>query len=67
MVYSREKLLDDGHWTSINYRQRITRAQWREMLLNYDDNIIYHGRVYRFKAKNLGAGVYEIYKVELNA
>jgi hypothetical protein len=53
---------DEQHWKFENYRQRITRKQWQEILLNEDDTVIFHGRVRKLKAKSLGAGVYEIYK-----
>ena len=58
-------MLDEAHWKVMNFRQRMTSTEWRKMLLNNDDTIIFQGRVYRLKAKNLGHGVVEVYKDKL--
>ena len=57
-------ILDDAHWRDWDYKQRITTKQWRTLLLNNDDHIVFNGKIYRLEGKHLGVGVYEIYKVE---
>jgi len=60
-----EKVLSNNHWLLKDYHQRMTIKQWREVLLNKDDQlIIFQGEVYELKAKNLGAGVVEVYKTK---
>ena len=58
---------DEGHWLYEDYSQRITTKDWKKLLLNKEDNVIFHGRLRQLKAKNLGAGVLEIYKEPLPA
>ncbi len=53
----------NGHWLSEDFRQRVTLKQWKEILLNEEDTLIFRGLLRKLKARNLGAGVYEIYKV----
>lgn len=55
--------LNEGHWTMPFYRQRMTIKEWREVLLAEQDTIIFKGSVCKLKAKKLGAGVVEVYKV----
>jgi hypothetical protein len=55
---------DDGHWTSENYTQRMLVKDWREILLKHNDTVVFHGCVRRLKARSIGAGVVEVYKVE---
>ncbi len=56
---------DIPHWVSETYTQRITTKQWKVMLLAGYDTLTFQGRVRTLEAKNLGAGVVEIYKVPL--
>jgi len=58
-------ILENRHWLVEDYKQRVTSEQWREMLLNETDHIIYHGKIRQLKADNLGYGVVEIYKEPL--
>ena len=58
-------ILEGQHWQVEDYRQRITAKQWREMLLNDLDHIVYRGDIRQLKADNLGYGVVEIYKEPL--
>jgi len=58
----KDVILDEDHWKVLGYRQRITSKIWKQILLHYDDSVIFHGRVYKLKAKNLGCGIVEIYK-----
>ena len=44
------------------YRQRMTTKQWREVLLAGADFIVFKGNPCHLKAKNIGAGVVEVYK-----
>jgi hypothetical protein len=59
-------LRNQGHWQFEDYHQRITTKQWKELLLNDQDKLIFKGRLRQLKAKNLGAGVIEISKEPLN-
>jgi len=60
-----EMILSQGHWDYENFTQRLTTKQWRILLLNKKDTLIFNGRLRQLKAKNLGAGVYEISKEPL--
>lgn len=53
---------EEGHWIYEDYSQRMTRKQWKEILLNGQDIIIYKGRLTRLIAKNLGCGIVEVRK-----
>jgi hypothetical protein len=61
---TKEQLLDDQHWQFEDYRQRITAKDWKALLLNDDDQIIFHGRMRPLVGKSLGFGVVEISKGE---
>jgi hypothetical protein len=54
-----------AHWQLEDYAQRMTTAQWRKLLLNHEDTVTFNGRVRQLKARNLGSGVKEVYKVPL--
>ncbi len=56
---------NNAHWVFEDYTQRITMRQWRTLLLQRDDSVIFKGRVRKLIAKNLGAGVVEIGKEPL--
>jgi len=60
--YSKEKILDLQHWTSANYTQRITTKEFKLMLLNDDDQVIFKGRVTKLIGKRIFPGVIEISK-----
>ena len=45
------------------FRERITRAQLRSLLLDQPDPIV-HGRLCCWKTKHLGVGVYELWAAE---
>lgn len=53
---------NNEHWQREDYRQRMTTAQWKKILLRGEDTIIVRGRLRTLKARNLDAGVVEIYK-----
>ncbi len=58
-------IVDFDHCTREDHRQRITTKQWREVLLSYHDHVVFQGKMRKLLAKNLGAGVVEIYKEPL--
>ena len=45
--------LDEEHWNMEAYRQRMARKEWDKLLLNYEDKIIFKGKVIQLVAKNL--------------
>ena len=57
--------LDDGLWATEDYRQRMTAKQWRQILLDGNDKVIFRGVVRCLIAKNLGYGVVEVFKKEV--
>jgi len=56
------KTLSNGHWQSENFSERMTTKEWREVLLDHGDKLIFRGHLRQLKATSLGAGVYEISK-----
>jgi hypothetical protein len=56
---------DQAHWLYENYVQRMTTKEWKQVLLNEDDTIIFKGRLWRLKARSLGYGVVEVRKHHL--
>lgn len=54
--------LNANHWMFREYRERMTTKQWKQILLNNEDTIIYKGYLYKLKMKNLGCGVVEVFK-----
>lgn len=60
-----EQLLEIGHWQNERYTQNVPRKVWQKILLEHGNTIIFDGRTRVLKAKYLGAGVYQIYKVPL--
>ena len=58
----KEDILDVQHWQSIDYRQRITAKNWKILLLNDDDKVIFRGQVTQLIGKLLGYGVVEVSK-----
>ena len=62
---TKEDILDEQHWRFPDYRQRITTKNWKALLMNNDDGIIFHGRVMKLVGSSLGHGVVEVSKAEL--
>lgn len=56
------KLLDNRHWTDEHFTQRMTSEEWRKVLLDGDDTVIFGVTIRELYAKHLGAGVYEVGK-----
>lgn len=50
-----------GHWTFEDFRQRVTRKEAQEILIN-EPTVIFKGHTRDLAVKHIGAGVYEIYK-----
>ena len=57
--------LNNNHWRLEDYKQRMTEADWREILLADRDMLTMNGRVRYLTAKKLGYGVVEVSKVPL--
>lgn len=53
---------NNSHWVFEDYTQRVTTKEWKQLLLEHNDSVVFKGHVRKLKARNLGAGVYEIYK-----
>jgi len=58
----KEDTLDEQHWIFEDYKQRITTKQWKKLLLNDDDSVIFNSRVTPLIGKSLGSGVVEVRK-----
>jgi hypothetical protein len=57
------EILDERHWKFSDFKQRIQTKDWKYLLLNNDDNIIFRGNFCHLKAKNLGYGIVEVQKI----
>jgi hypothetical protein len=55
--------IDNRHWMESDYRQRMTVKEWREILLNNLDTIVFRGTVHKLTVKHLGNGVVEMFKL----
>ena len=55
-------MLNDNHWISSSYKQRMSVSDWKKILLNNNDQITYKGYVIKLKSSNLGYGIVEVYK-----
>jgi len=62
-----ENGLSDGHWQIEDFKQRITEAEWRKILLGDYDTITCKGHVRKLVASKMGYGVVEVNKVPLEA
>ena len=56
--------LSNNHWVLATYKQRMTTKEWKEILLNYEEQIIFRGNLIRLIGKKVGPGVYEVGKEE---
>jgi hypothetical protein len=57
--------LSNGHWSSEQYKETMTRKQVREMLIERGDQLIFRGRLRKLKIRHIAAGVYEVSKEPL--
>lgn len=56
----------DNHWQAgEQYRERVTKKQLQELLLNEPNIVFKYGRSHSWKHKHIGAGIYEIW-LEMN-
>ena len=55
--------LSENHWVMPFYQQRMTKAEWREILLAEQDTLIFKGTICKLVAENMGFGIVSVYKV----
>lgn len=57
-------MLNNAHWNPDvpDFKQRMTRAEWKKILLKGREKIIYRGKVIALVAKDIGYGVVEVSK-----
>ena len=58
----KETILDNQHWDYEECKQRINVKDWKQILLNNDDNLIFLGEVTRLIGRNIGFGLLEVSK-----
>lgn len=63
--YMGTDLRDIGHWKNEEYTQRMTSKEWKSILLAGDDTCITGGRLRKLRARDIGAGIVEVYKEKL--
>jgi len=49
----------NNHWTVRSFKERVTRAQGRDVLLNRAEPIV-KGEMCEWKLKHIGLGIYEL-------
>lgn len=57
--------LSESHYVIEDFKQRMSVKDWKEVLLNDMDTIIFRGEIRQLGAKNLGYGVVEVYKISI--
>jgi hypothetical protein len=57
-----ERLLDNKHWSDKNHVQRMSVEDWKTVLLNNQDTMIFRGNIVKLVAYGIGYGVVEIRK-----
>ena len=55
-------ILSQGHWVYVDFQQRMTTKEWKQLLLNEQDQIIFRGNLRKLVAKSLGYGVVSVSK-----
>lgn len=50
-----------NHWTTNNYKERVTAAQLRDLLLNQPSLVLRRGESYEWHHKNVGLDIHEIW------
>lgn len=55
-------MLSNAHWTLKYHKQRMTTKQWKRVLLDGNDTMMFNGNIIQLKAKRLGYGVVEVSK-----
>lgn len=57
------ELIDPRHWKREDYTQRMSRDDWRTILLNdAEQNLTYRGQIRHLVAKEIGMGLVEVSK-----
>ena len=54
--------LSNSHWVIESFTQRMTTKDWKRILLEEKDSIIFKGHIRNLKARNMGSGVVEVMK-----
>lgn len=57
-----ETLLRQGHWVFEDFKQRMTAREWKQLLLQEADQVIFKGNLRPLVARKLGYGVVEVSK-----
>lgn len=57
-------ILSESLWKMRHYKQRITKKQWAKALLDHEDESFIDGERLDFQARDLGAGIVEISRVQ---
>jgi hypothetical protein len=55
-------ILSENHWIIEDHKQRLSVQQWRQILLESRDTIIFRGELRKLIATNIGYGVVEVCK-----
>lgn len=58
-------MLDNGHWQNEDFKQRMTATEWRRILLDGTDRLIFKGEIRQLETKRIGPCVYEVGKKPL--
>jgi hypothetical protein len=58
-------IIDKWHFSQEDFKERMTTAQWRAILLSHRDRILVKGIFRQLQAKSLGFGVVEVSKVPI--
>ena len=59
------ELIDNNHWRFENFSQRMTLKEWKRILLENKDTIIFKGQARKLIGKRIFPGVIEISKEPL--
>lgn len=54
--------LNDNHWKDEDYTQRMTTKDWKKILLEEKDRLIFRGYMRQLVAKSIGYGLVEVGK-----
>lgn len=57
-----DSVLKNGHWVFEDFKQRMKTKEWRQILLDENDRIFFHGISRQLQGQNMGAGVVEVFK-----
>lgn len=54
-------ILGENHWRCTCFKQRVTRKELQQLLLDGEDKSFINGEILDFKKKYLGGGIYEVW------